>query len=92
LFPISLQGAGGCGAGLGPDDGEAISTLATWLGLWDAYVLPNITYFDQPEQLPELLRRLAEDARHAALLSDAMTRFWTTAGRVVQVKPLILER
>jgi hypothetical protein len=39
-----------------------------------------------------VLRRLAEDARHAALLSDAMTRFWTTAGRVVQVKPLILER
>jgi len=59
--------------------------MVTWIGLWDAYVLPNITYFDDPDELPELLRQLAEDARYALRLSESMSRFWTTAARIVQV-------
>jgi hypothetical protein len=59
--------------------------MMTWIGLWDAYVLPNITYFDDPQEVPELLRRLAQDARYTLRLSEAMSRFWTTAARIVQV-------
>jgi hypothetical protein len=80
-----LSSRDGCAADKGPDDAEEISTMVTWIGLWDAYVLPNITYFDHPEELPELLRQLAQDTRYTLRLSEAMSRFWTTAARIVQV-------